>query len=210
MRCSDFDQRVNVLLDQRLELAQDEDLLNHAAVCASCSKHLQSYQDVLSVVPELALPVAKDSSRTNSSSKTNRMTYIASVISLAVALLLCVSLWPEHNELDHVVAAPTQVPPIRELVAKDVVETNQLRIAPSDTFANYSVHQPLIGLRLLTIGDWSKTSIAAMPFGADMPQLEKSWLDAMSAGITPVTETVNSTIDVLRRTLTLPTKTVNG
>lgn len=65
------------------------------------------------------------------------------------------------------------------------------------------VHQPLISIRLLSQADWSK-AIDHQPvlFGSQIPEMDTAWIKVVSDGMLPVQQSMSSTLDLIRRSIT--------
>lgn len=62
------------------------------------------------------------------------------------------------------------------------------------------VHQPLISIGLLSQADWRYAIPAEhLPFGQPIPQLDPEFVKVVSDGMTPVQQSMNSTLDLIRR-----------
>lgn len=65
------------------------------------------------------------------------------------------------------------------------------------------VHQPLLSIRLLSQADWSKAmDHQQVPFGAQIPEMDTAWLKVVSDGMVPVQQSMSSTLDLIRRSIT--------
>ena len=65
------------------------------------------------------------------------------------------------------------------------------------------VHQPLLSIRLLSQADWSKAmDHQQVPFGAQIPEMDTAWLKGVSDGLVPVQQSMSSTLDLIRRSIT--------
>lgn len=185
MQCEQFEQRINELLDSRQPL-EDEQLVSHAANCAECQASWVAYQQMMEVFAPA--PVAARPRET-------AWMYRCAGLAAAAVLLWAFFNWPgstSDTETLQVSAKPSPSNPQR---ANDVVYT---RGAPP-----YLVHQPLVSIRLLSMGDWTQTmNQVEMPFGAQLPDVQTEWLSAVATSISPLQDSLTSTLNSIRRSVT--------
>lgn len=224
MQCKDFELRIDAVLDRREPLQRDKQLQAHAATCVSCKILLKSHQDLMQAFPVVQLPIPRAEAATN----------YRAALAIAAALLAGVFLWnrsflaspnlevAENSGLptthpitmpeEHVaVATQPTTPAINTTLPLPTASVTLPLIQTTENQA-YFVHQPLVGLRLLAMGDWTDTVQSMSTSLGTEVRMESQWLEAAAQGIVPVRKTMNSTLDILRRTLYAPAakQTVNG
>lgn len=60
MNCSDFDQRMQMRLDHRLDLAGDPDVVRHVKSCDRCRQRMETWQAIAAVMEPVGHAVAAD------------------------------------------------------------------------------------------------------------------------------------------------------
>lgn len=200
MRCDAFDQRIDDLLDRRAALDADEPIGAHAAVCPRCQATLRAHLQLLDVLGDVRLPESPLPGR-------GRMQIVGWMAVTAVLLVAAGAVW------FHGPSAPNDPSGVTLTIAPKALTlaesqpmpvsgaTLERTVTKSDP---YLVHQPLIGLRLLSVGDWTTTMNSIhMPFGAEFSQVQTEWVDAVADGISPVQDSFTSTLNLIRRTLVI-------
>ena len=108
MRCDDFHQRVNELLDQRVDPSTDTVVRRHVARCAQCSSQLAGYR---------ALHAYFSPSPTSQNATVDQSSNWLYGLVTAAILLLAVSFgWQADQSPSLEIASTEMLPPVRETV----------------------------------------------------------------------------------------------
>ena len=186
MRCDAFHQRMDALLDERQDVEADDLLRQHAEVCPPC---LESFQAHVELLRWTGGPAIAPRSSPQLAQGYRTLTAVA-------ATVLCVWVWQ--------VAQPRQAEPLPVVVTASTpaAPRAQLHAAP-ENLDPYLMHQPLVSLGLLSLGDWSDTMRGVtIPFGATLPAVDTNWVDAVATGMTPIQSSLSTTWDAIRRSVT--------
>jgi hypothetical protein len=206
MLCSDFQERLDDLLDARVSPMADRQLTNHATACPYCREALRVTVSVIDALPAVQ--------RAGNGLSTRR---IAACAAVAATFIIGLGSWlqslpePAPAEPGWVVSAET-----RELDASVESEvrlvTTRIDHEATKVDLTYFVPEPLMSLSLLSRADWAGTMAeVSMPFGAQVPAFDAPWLEVMAIEMTPVQKSMNSTWNFIRRSLaTGPKELVNG
>lgn len=184
MQCEQFEQRVNQLLDARQSL-EDEPLMSHAANCEECRASWIAYQQMMGL-----LPISSVAPLPRHGVWTRRFAAVAA----AVVLLIAFVNWPRAK---------------REIEIQQISSTSPSNIKPSTDVVHtpgappYLVHQPLVSLRLLSMGDWTQTmNQVELSFGAELPDVQTEWMSAVATSMSPLQDSLTTTLNLIRRSVT--------
>jgi hypothetical protein len=209
MKCDEFENRIQQLLDHRLPLADDKPIARHAVACRRCHRTLQAYQD-LSLGLDAWDPPALDAGFAQ------RVVAIAGAAPAlpaarrspqvrwawaAVAAALLLALWPTlRGWLTPVSPSPAE--PERVPVAK-----NPQQQQPSPEPASLAVALPQLSsfpADLLSVAP----KMVAEPFSpawqewaTNLARRPLQPMDGLADGLRPITTTLTVAIDVLRNTI---------
>ena len=206
MRCDEFENRLNEILDQRLDPIQDEVLCRHAAQCGSCG---QSMDIQLLVIRQLQTdkptpPISEaevtkilalgDESEFGSWRSNSRV-----VFALAVGVLIVCSTIPLLNRFDARYRQTASKPP--DVNAERETETSR---KPTDALASMQAGSDA-GVR----SSWERSpveldaSLIPVTFRADWVDLADAsqWLAPVPRKLKPLTDSVESAAAILWRTL---------
>lgn len=216
MRCSEFHTRINEILDQRLDPCSDEVISNHARRCSPCARDLRNYQSIVSVFPptEPTATIAKKR-KTKLGWKLLSAAVIAATLLLTISVILPTqkpnaiavawSAKPEQAPASILQASPSL--PLFPAKAQVATHSGATSIRMVDTrgdglgtdFGIYS--QPtLLGIHLFASADWTQIAPREMPFGVTVPPVETRWLQVVADEMSPVKESVHSTVELIFRT----------
>lgn len=219
MRCDQFQERLNVALDERQLPTSDAALVQHASVCAQCDATLGMSVQLVNALDverranhEVVKTVDRGSAPTRSSNKLARSLFVAAamiLIAFSVAQFGASTVISPESLSPSMVAVA--VPPIPEAptvaaVASapevDVLDLPGM-IPDVDQIPEPSafVHQPILSLGLLSTAEWNyPVSEVNMPFGTRLP-VESSWIQVVSDGMVPVQQSMTKTLAAIRRSL---------
>ena len=192
MLCNAFDQRVDRLLDERESLESDEEIRTHVAICPRCHAALRAHVQLLDILHKVEFPEQL-------TPQTRRM-HVVGLIAAAATLLIAFTFFSSSALNTQMVLPVIAVQAEPQAVPLPNSEVPEAEFAPPRA-DGYLVHQTLVGLRLLSMGNWSTTiNSVSKPFGAKIPQVDTEWVDVVADGMSPVQESVTSTLNLLRRT----------
>lgn len=214
MRCEQFFDRLNSLMDDRVEVHNDFQLRAHAKECSSCDAALNmSVRLTLSVDSQRDSVVAVDPSvRSRSRSAT------WAVLTSAALLLIAVSwgvkptnetMLPQSVVLDEkpeVLNSPDEVSPtvvasVRPMPAV-MNESTPFEDVKVNGSSQPAMLHPIFNLGLITRTDWALAiDEFALPIPGRAESIDASWLKTVTEGVSPVQESVNSTLERIRRSV---------
>ncbi len=192
MRCSDFHNRINHLLDERLELSQDPAITQHADSCETCGRDLQNYQ---------ILVTQEVTAVSNGQHSTQRSTPTLWLM-IAASLLLAITFFPRNEQTQtsllqsEVVMEPIDIVEDAKLTLVDPIGDQQT-ISTQGNGASGHFVQPIISIGYIA----NAVQPVEMPFSVPVPTVEANWLNVVADEMVPIQESVNSTVDLIVRTL---------
>ena len=197
MRCSDFHDRVNYLLDERSDLSQDTAIRKHANACEDCLRDLRNYE----------LLTTRGASTFVNKKPANQFRARMFWLTIAATLFLAVSYFPGSER-------PSQTAQTSPVIAPAVVSHEDAGLTPIDPTLHpvdagtedrvvVSGHfvQPILSIGYIAKADWSSVEPMEMPFGVSVPTVEAEWIDVVADEMLPIQQSVNSTFDLIVRTL---------
>ena len=218
MQCSEFQNRLNELLDQRRVASEDFDLNHHARDCPACARSLE----VGGYLANL-WPAEGTESNAASSPKTSDFggKWVGLVIAIAASVVVVVGLQFGESNTSTMTDSSTQPSPtivaqtnLRPLISADNANPPSIDTGTLNSLATMSqpdfvpradtsafVHQPLISIGILSRQEWDyPMDEVPIPFGTSL-QIEPRWIEVVSNGMAPVQSSVSKTIDAIRRSL---------
>lgn len=198
MLCSDFHDRVNDLLDERLELTQDAALRQHANSCEACHRDLQNYQ-----------LLTTRGVQTSVTRPANDLRVPLFWLTAAATLFIAVASFPGNEQPTQ--TAQTTSPAVTPIVAvqdddvspKPIIDPlHPINVSAEDRVV-VSGHfvQPILSIGYMAQADWSGVQPMEMPFGVAVPTVEAEWIDVVADEMLPIQKSVNSTFNLIVRTL---------
>ena len=230
MQCSQFHDRMNELLDQRLDPSDDASLQRHAKSCDRCERDLGAYLLLEQALAfdaqatcvekteqaEVDVPDHDLAARTalRSPSASPQRSGWATWFSIAAAILLLVFVpkWRANRPAPLTTATAGHAAEQRRTAATApaaTVPTARVMSAatvPQPTALSAQTPggfvQPLLGLRLVAAADWSQLEPMEMPFDMPLPHVETdSWIQSMADEMGPLKRSVDSTVNLIVNTL---------
>jgi len=221
MKCTDFENRLNDLLDARLSLHDDSALTAHATICADCRDLLSNHESLFrglavlsrrTVSPELGKRVLNEINApaiVPPLPPAPRRSWF-SFIATAAAVLLAVglSIWiinrggdrpiardpvPRNNPNGLAIANPNRVPRPAETSKKPAPET--IVVQPEQLPA-HSPEEDEALRQIASIATWSHTAQWPQVESLDVGQVEQ-----YAPGIRPIRESFEVALDALLRTI---------
>ena len=218
MQCETFHDRLDALLDRRESPDGDLELVRHADSCSHCGEHLAMTIHVLEALTQGNHPGGQGpspSSQRHASTVSDQSTlpFVRWAIAVAATLLIAAGMWSQWSSGGtQIASAPTEsasadVEVIAAVPSATTLISNAEPMIPDDEAAGATfVHQPLLSLGLLSRADWATVRASserqlAISFTDQFPELDAKWMELVSDGITPVKQSMDSTLDLLRRSL---------
>jgi hypothetical protein len=214
MRCEQFEHRLNEVLDQRRDPAQDRALHRHAQTCSACRGLLDTHRQILSAFrlrkAGTVRPLPPQSSL-NDRRIGNRSAALAALLATACAVPLLIGSWMSATRSGQTKPDPLIVPQGYSVAASDQgLPSSRPPIAqpaPPDSSPE-ALAISWSGLRELNL-EWLLHDL-------DMPQQTRAdWLSRVrevGGSLRPLTNSVTSTFSILKRTWpgTQPTKSTGA
>jgi hypothetical protein len=231
MKCEEFEERLNRVLDQRQRPEWDAELLLHCDHCAECRELAGLYGVLLDgfyalATPEPAtdLPIRVIDELRVRPATTGRARIVTAVLATAAAVLVALVPWMESsdNRLDSGARAPGRPVALASEKSEALSAWNEIDAMPvvgpvlvsmSDDDAATDPYAALakgtgqglasVVLYIPRIG----SSPGALSVAPDVVNGEPAWPQRMSESLKPVTESVGETLDLLLRALPLSEST---
>ncbi len=197
MQCEAFDRRLNDLLDRRASPASDPRVRKHVACCERCRTILRVQGKLDGVVQRLEMPVVEPEV------VSNRIPAAAVMPALAALLLLGVAGWLFRHTQHEIARSPSLV---QSTVTDESASALGGQARPTDPISwpsqtsMLAMHQPLLGLQLLSQADLSDT-YSLVSKDIDVPRLNTKWMTVLAHEMAPVQQSMASALNLLRRTL---------
>lgn len=189
MPCRRFEDRIQELLDERLEPSFDSELMEHAGMCAECRDLLETQSNLFEGLASLAVPgLSADFSRhvlaavaTQRSQPNRRYAPTAAFLAMIATLLLVVALGPRQRQ---------------SIGPKDDV----------DAIASASADQQFGRVGGLSIADFDtqEVRLAIEQFLAQLTSADAArfyQVDQLTGTIGPLASTLNVAFDAIRRSI---------
>lgn len=197
MRCETFQERLNQLLDERRLPDSDSELTRHTADCSCCAEILRVSECMVDAIEQSRRPFTPRLAVVPPEPGASSRQKLMGAVAVAATLLVAASLWLGQINAEHALPVTTINPTVATNTTT-IVTAEMMSDSPPVTF----VHQPIIGLSLLSRADWIQAiDEFNMPFGAQASNVDASWLKAVSDGVIPVQQSVNSTFERVRRSV---------
>lgn len=201
--CTSFEDRIHCLLDDRLTLAGDEILVNHASQCSDCARLLNDYETVNDSVKLLPEEIEKILSEAKEFDVTNGLGSFASrhvglIASLAALILIAVGLFNVFDA-DRPVAAPpmasnsASMSKVRTVPFVASRPTPRRKTPDTSPFSpNFSVENSISMVSFPTMPSWDEVS-------KRLDQLEPVLnYSSEIPGIRPMQGSLNATLKLLK------------
>lgn len=194
MQCERFRERLNEILDERSLPSSDAEVTRHAASCLCCAEILQITGRMVNAIEQSGGECTPRLAVVPRATSIASFKQLSGAIAVAATLLVSATYWFGATRDDDALS----------ITARTATQTNSALTEDliSDSQSVSFVHQPIIGLTLLSRADWTQTiDEFNMPFGAQASNLDASWFKAVSDGVMPVQQSVNSTFELIRRSV---------
>jgi hypothetical protein len=191
VRCEQFQQRLNQLLDERKAWESDAQLAAHSDQCADCRALAGGLESLLAgldarTMPELSADFTEKTLRRIERDRAPRLAWrrAAAPLALAAAVLVTVAAWRwlPHDPNSNFGAPGGRTPTARE--------------APADEFASEQQSQ----IDYLAMFHRTGQAMAVLPNTVRHTSVPEE-LASVAEGFRPVTESFSAMLDTLRRTL---------
>ncbi|MDG2381199.1 MAG: hypothetical protein P8N76_05955 [Pirellulaceae bacterium] len=177
MNCEQFDRQLNRLLDERCRPEQDPTLKKHADKCPDCGSLLETQQLLFG-----QLKLRSDVIQPAQESTTGIPSW--GITGIAAALLLLAVFIPQLIKQ----ASTAAVPPVQ--AERHTTHSPTLRPADQRVVSSRTTSSNLVS-EIMKVRQY-------LP---DEPRMrELQWLEGVSGGIQPLTNSMSSTLNVLRQT----------
>lgn len=225
--CATFEDRIHQVLDDRLTLAGDQLLMNHAASCPPCTDKLDNYVSVDDSVKLLKTDIDRILNDVRNVPRPRRWTTwpvrtAAVVASLAAMVIVFIGVFqtPEDRTANFastsIHESNDNIPSQSAIVDSNTSNPNRLEIPPTKTkhhvtpqtspfsrdFRGYSIPS----LNVATISPWSQIPSWGRISSPLDPVLRYS---SELPGVRPVQCSLNVTFDLLKKSFAKPVKTEN-
>lgn len=209
MQCEQFQERLQLVMDDRRSPSDDVDLQSHASRCAACAVTLRFSTQL----GQLWATNEDDPSLDFCNGKTTKPKRDSAVFlkwaAASVVAASCLLAWilPKLNLQGVNVASGSQsVPAVVADGGARVQPNSSVTLSQSQLVLDPSqspfVHQPLISLGFLSRQQWEYSmDEVQLPFAANFSSIGPDWIDAVSDGMAPVQESVSKTLGAIRRSL---------